>query len=463
MIYKTKKIRKLERLKSKKNKVLFKNKTKKNKKYKYSKKVKVGGSRGYMDIIREFENINIENNQRNKNSQSNKKNYYHLPKGVKIFAFADVHGDFKLLVKLLEIAGVMKSNVKLPKPKKIVIEVDNRKYNYDRYDENEMQEYFDNLEWTGGNNYVVQIGDQIDRTRNTKTHEVNEDEGSTFEIIYLLLKLNELAVKYNNSQTQKIRNNGGQKKYVFSMLGNHEIMNVENDLRYCSLGEFDVFKKRLNKSRREAYKTGGMMANLMSIHYHTLLHIGPFIFVHGGLPLEIVSNYTLNEINNIVSKYLRGNELNKKDRDVIVGDNSPLWNREMSKDSHKDVKSLKLSDSGDIPILTKLREIMEIYITKNKGDEKYRRPQVMCVGHTPQYFENEDANLLLSDPLLITNEQKTYKLQQNEQDVLRLDTGASRAFGVVKDKGAEKDKFRRPQIAILSMNNDGSIDIVIKS
>ena len=29
------------------------------------------------------------------------------------------------------------------------------------------------------------------------------------------------------------------------------------------------------------------MGNLMSKHYHTLLQIGPFLFVHGGLPSHI--------------------------------------------------------------------------------------------------------------------------------------------------------------------------------
>ena len=59
------------------------------------------------------------------------------------------------------------------------------------YDVSEMQKYFNGLKWTGDSN-VVQIGDQIDRTRDVMTHNAFEDEGSTFEIVYLLLKLNEL-------------------------------------------------------------------------------------------------------------------------------------------------------------------------------------------------------------------------------------------------------------------------------
>ena len=84
----------------------------------------------------------------------------------------------------------------------------------------DMQNYFDNIEWTGGSNYVVQLGDQIDRSRKG-THDSYQDEGSTFEIVYLLFKLNKLAQEANKSS----------QNHVFSLLGNHEIMNVQGNMK----------------------------------------------------------------------------------------------------------------------------------------------------------------------------------------------------------------------------------------
>ena len=495
VVSKTKKNYKQDRHKTKKNKTLFKNRnknnTKKRNRQRRTKKVYFGGNpNSYMNIIR---------NYKDSPSFTLKNNNYDLPVGTKIFAFADVHGDFRLLVKLLELSGVMKQNVELPQIKT---------YGEMKgmYDVSEMQKYFNGLKWTGDSNYVVQIGDQIDRTRDVMTHDAFEDEGSTFEIVYLLLKLNELAIEYNKS----IKKYQSGQNYVFSMLGNHEIMNVKGDLRYCSLAEFKVFARRLNSKknvsnyinnenknsnlnnsskrvysygdnddednensisyhRKIAYKPGGTMANLMSKHYHTLLQIGPFLFVHGGLPSYIAANYKLKDINYVVSKYLRGDKLDMKDelalRNIINGDRSLLWNRDMSQDSHRETRESRMSSlSNEIPIFKKLADIMNKYSNKNTNNDK---PQVLCVGHTPQYFVKEDANLLFSEPKQSDYSKTVYQLKPNTNDVLRLDTGASRAFGEVRDKvkGEKKGKhhYRRPQIAVLSINFDETIDIVIKS
>lgn len=497
VVNKTKKNNKQDRFKTRRNKISFKNKnknnTKKRNRQRRTKKVYFGGNpNNYMNIIRGYKNTS---------TSTLKNNNYQLSVGTKIFAFADVHGDFELLVKLLELSGVMRQNVKLP----LVIESGEMK---GMYDVSNMQKYFDGLEWTGDSNYVVQIGDQIDRTRDVMTHNAFEDEGSTFEIVYLLLKLNELAIEHN----KKVGKYQNGQNYVFSMLGNHEIMNVKGDLRYCSLAEFKVFARRLNSSknvsnyinnksknsnlnnsnkriysygdnddnddensisyhRKMAYKPGGTMANLMSKHYHTLLQIGPFLFVHGGLPSNIAANYRLKDINYVVSKYLRGEKLDMKDelalKNIINGDKSLLWNRDMSQDSHRETRESRMSSlSNEIPIFKKLADIMNKYSNKNINNDK---PQVLCVGHTPQYFVKEDANLLFSEQRQSTDSKTKYQLEPNTNDVLRLDTGASRAFGEVKfkhkDKGEKKGKHyhRRPQIAVLSINYDKTIDIVIES
>ena len=85
---------------------------------------------------------------------------------------------------------------------------------------------------------MVQIGDQIDESRDTDNHTSLDDEGSTFEIVYYLYKLNELG-----KRLIKIRNVSSN--YVFSLLGNHEIMNVQGDMNYVKKVEKRVFRERL--------------------------------------------------------------------------------------------------------------------------------------------------------------------------------------------------------------------------
>ena len=146
------------------------------------------------------------------------------PKQNRVIVFGDIHGDLEAAIDCFMIAGCI-NNVSIPKDKSL----------------NNMNTFFKNLKWTGKDTYVVQLGDQIDRVR-PQTWDHNDitqdsaykDEGSTLEILYLFYYLNELAKKEDG--------------HVFSIIGNHEIMNVEADFRYVSLKEFKCFKQHLNQT-----------------------------------------------------------------------------------------------------------------------------------------------------------------------------------------------------------------------
>ena len=54
--------------------------------------------------------------------------------------------------------------------------------------------------------------------------------------------------------------------------------------------------------------------------------------------LLIHIDYDLNQINKIVSDYLLGKDVDKKILNRFIrGDNSLLWNRDLSQDSHSEV------------------------------------------------------------------------------------------------------------------------------
>jgi hypothetical protein len=81
--------------------------------------------------------------------------------------------------------------------------------------------------WSGGKTHLVQLGDVPDRAPDTR------------KILDLLIKLEPQA-----------RRAGG---YVHALIGNHEAMNMEGDLRYTTSEEFTAFADRDSPRRRDAY------------------------------------------------------------------------------------------------------------------------------------------------------------------------------------------------------------------
>ena len=81
--------------------------------------------------------------------------------------------------------------------------------------------------WTGGSTHLVQLGDVPDRAPETR------------KILDLLMRLEPQA-----------RRSGG---FVHALIGNHEAMNMEGDLRYTTPGEFAAFADRDSPRRRDTY------------------------------------------------------------------------------------------------------------------------------------------------------------------------------------------------------------------
>ena len=251
-----------------------------------------------------------------------------FPKVNKLVAIGDIHGDLSVAIKSLKLAGVISMNL----------------------DDNLKD--ISKINWTGGNTYVVQLGDQIDRVRpetyfnNLCVEENNivEDEGSDLKIIYLFERLHTQALKHGGA--------------LISILGNHELMNVDKDFRYVSPKEFrefgNYFKGDLEfnsnlpygyKERLAAFKPGGILSKRLALTRFSIVQVGSWIFVHGGLTPQCANDYSLDDINYHVRKWLYGDEsygtmqhINKlyhNDDDEY----SPFWSRTFS-----DMEELKIVD-----------------------------------------------------------------------------------------------------------------------
>ncbi|MDI1434703.1 shewanella-like protein phosphatase [Polyangium sorediatum] len=169
--------------------------------------------------------------------------------------------------------------------------------------------------WIGKDLMVVQTGDEIDRGDADR------------EIVDLFERLADEA-----------KAAGGA---VIAMNGNHEVMNVQLDLRYVTDGSFKDFEgvpgitttdPRLarvpenEKARAAAFLPGGPYAKKLAKRGIVAV-VGDTVFVHGGISPKHV-RYGLDRMNREVSAWMDGTA-----RDLpglITAEDGPVWLRRYS-------------------------------------------------------------------------------------------------------------------------------------
>lgn len=195
----------------------------------------------------------------------------------RIVAFGDVHGDLAATRTALRLAGA--------------IDDDDR--------------------WIGEKLVVVQTGDQLDR---------GDDEQAILDLFVRLRDEADAA--------------GGA---FHALLGNHEIMNAEGDLRYVTEGgfadfddatEFDPADPLLadfepeQRGRMAALLPGRPYAQLLA-QRDVILQLDGNVFVHGGV-LPAHAEYGIGRINREAQAWLRGETPFPP---VLDGSDSPEWTR----------------------------------------------------------------------------------------------------------------------------------------
>lgn len=336
------------------------------------------------------------------------------PAVKKLVAIGDVHGDLQATIKALKLAGVVSTDVP-----------------NDTID-------ISKIRWVGKDTWVVQLGDQIDRVRPSilvndmcpdNDGSICEDEGSDLKIICLFNNLHNQAQLYGGA--------------CLSILGNHELMNVDGDFRYVSPREFREFgnyfkgSKSLKNTkfpfgyieRKMAFECGGPIATKLANTRFSVLQIGSWIFVHGGLTPTIAGKYSLNDINKHIRNWLLGckkPETNLSVADIYHTDddtNSPFWTRVFS--DHEDWEGASSKRMFD--------ETMRLVNIKNEGCGFPARGLVM--GHSPQFMYDHPIN------------------SEYENKIWRVDVGMSRAFGPILPGTNDYDN-RKVQVLIIKDDNE---------
>jgi hypothetical protein len=188
-----------------------------------------------------------------------------------LFVIADTHGEFEILVAQLQKHGIVDANLK----------------------------------WTFGRGRLVVLGDVFDRGPNHT------------EILWLLYKL--------EAEAQK----GGGGLHL--VLGNHEAMVMNGDLRYLHPRYLETARVFGLRSYSQLFGTETLLGRWLRTR-PTVLKIDDQLFLHAGVSRALAdSGMTLAEINASVRALLSGSlpvtAAERERAELLMGSLGPLWYR----------------------------------------------------------------------------------------------------------------------------------------
>ena len=309
-----------------------------------------------------------------------------LPPTRRIIVIGDIHGDMNMLLECLKIGKLIDNNAS--------------KGNH--------------YKWIGGDSVVVQVGDQIDSCRfngidscnDPDTYDLNNpDNADDIKILYFMTKLHNKAMKHGGA--------------VYSLIGNHEFMNVIGDFSYVShnnIRHFDNYNHNGNiiedgyDGRKTAFAPGNKIANFLACTRKMALIIGSNLFVHAGMIPQMIAKYKIDDMNKILTLFLL-DEIKQPElfKDLFLsGKTSPLWTR---------IFGTRIDNC--IELLQPLKEIYNV----NR----------IYVGHTPQIDKGISS--------------------QCNNNVWQTDVGMSKAF-------SSFNNHRKAQV--LEILNDGETINILK-
>ena len=238
----------------------------------------------------------------------------------KIAALSDIHGQYDLLIKLLQNNKIIDKS----------------------------------LNWSFEEGHLVIVGDIFDRG-----DKVNE-------ILWFIYELEAQA-----------KSKGGRVHYL---LGNHEYMVLYNDLRYIH-EKYNRSSKLLNLKYDELYSDNTILGRWLRSKA-TIVRINDIIFTHAGISEDFIAyeNFNIEEINDKMRKSIpKLKELRRLRRtgesnnfyDMYFGKNSLIWYRGYFEEELTDtdiLKILKLVDADHIVVgHTSNERVVQLYNNKIIG------------------------------------------------------------------------------------------------
>lgn len=142
------------------------------------------------------------------------------------------------------------------------------------------------LEWIGGTTHVVQIGDQIDRCRPNGGYMCNNPLALNSDDENSDTKILKL---FTDLHEQAVKVGGA----VISLLGNHELLNALGEIQYVSFRGLNDFMKKYKvqgmdfddpmEARKHAFQPGNEYGKFLGCTRNATVIIGSNLFVHAGI------------------------------------------------------------------------------------------------------------------------------------------------------------------------------------
>lgn len=295
-----------------------------------------------------------------------------VPAVRRIIAIGDIHGDLSVAKRCFKVAKLID----------------------------------DNDNWIGDDTVVVQVGDQIDSCRPRPGHDchnvrLNTDKPEDVSVIQFFDSMHDKAVIHGGA--------------VYSLLGNHELMNVQGDFRYVSKANMDDFSYEGITDRKAAFAKGGLLAKHLACTRQSIIVIGSNLFVHAGILPDMLGrldNLRLDErsklkyVNALVRKWLLGVLPVNLEEEWITSQDSPFWTRIYG--------NLRSNTTDNKLCMTSMKVLQLLQLGS------------MIIGHTPQ----SDISVSCGS-------------------IYRIDTGMSKAFPT-DDKASVLEILNDKEFKILS-------------
>ena len=175
---------------------------------------------------------------------------------------------------------------------------------------------------------IVQLGDQLDGG--------GRGEGESYGELNLINFMEDLHLKAK-------RQGGG----VYSLIGNHEIMNMIGDFKYAS--NKDISSQGGIQARKKLYSAGNDLFNRLSCTRNVVLKVGDFVFAHAGILPEHITEKNkdnfIKKINTLMRLFLQGAK-SPDDEEIqkyFLSHSGIIWNREYGNEQPRCDKFDKIS------------------------------------------------------------------------------------------------------------------------